>query len=103
MTIMLGVLLNLTLGLSRVLSAMSRRGVVVGFDIALPVMTSTVRLTWSLSAFTVLIYYAITDLAALRLSRKSQRICAALRGPASSRASFRRSGFLGELWGIGGP
>lgn len=93
MTAMLGVLLNLILGLSRVLLAMGRRGdgppvlarlnrarttppvavVVVGVAIALLAMSATVRLTWSFSAFTVLIYYAITNLAALRLPRESRR------------------------------
>lgn len=87
MTAMLGVLLNLILGLSRVLLAMGRRRdlprivarlnqsqttpdvavVVVGVAIALLVAIGNVKTTWSFSAFTVLIYYAITNLAALRL------------------------------------
>jgi APA family basic amino acid/polyamine antiporter len=82
------VLLNLLLGLSRVLLSMSRRGdmpralgrvegtrpsprravLVVGLLIALLAATGSVRTTWSFSAFTVLVYYAITNLAALRLS-----------------------------------
>lgn len=86
-TAMLGVLLNLVLGLSRVLLAMGRRrdmpaavarldrrGVtpyvavlVVGAIIAGLVLIGDVRVTWSFSAFTVLIYYALTNLAALRL------------------------------------
>jgi len=86
-TAMLGVLLNLILGLSRVLLAMGRRGdmpkatarinetlntpsvavVVMGAIIALLVLTGNVRTTWSFSAFNVLLYYAITNLAALRL------------------------------------
>ncbi|RIL08127.1 MAG: amino acid permease [Proteobacteria bacterium] len=86
-TAMLGVLLNLLLGLSRVLLAMSRRGdmprrfarlggerrspraavVAVGCAIAALTLTGSVRTTWSLSAFTVLVYYALTNLAALRL------------------------------------
>ncbi len=84
---MLGVLLNLILGLSRVLLAMGRRRdmpgvvarlnrtgttpywavIVVGIAIAGLVLTGNVKTTWSFSAFTVLIYYAITNLAALRL------------------------------------
>lgn len=83
-TAMLGVLLNLVLGLSRVLFAMGRRGdmpaatgrldksgspavavVVVGVIIGLLALTGDVRTTWSFSAFTVLVYYAITNLAAL--------------------------------------
>jgi APA family basic amino acid/polyamine antiporter len=85
-TAMLGVLLNLILGLSRVLLAMGRRGdmpralaqldakgapgvavFVTGAIIALLTLLGDVRLTWSFSAFTVLIYYAITNLAALTL------------------------------------
>ena len=93
MTAMLGVLLNLILGLSRVLLAMGRRGdmpaataridpvsatprvavVVMAVTIGLLVLVGSVKLTWSFSAFTVLVYYAITNLAALRLPA-NQRI-----------------------------
>jgi len=92
-TAMLGVLLNLVLGLSRVLLAMGRRRdmpqavaridrsgrtpyvsvIVVGVIIALLVLTGDVRTTWSFSAFTVLLYYAITNLAALRLPDEARR------------------------------
>ena len=84
---MLGVLLNLILGLSRVLLAMGRRrdmpsvfarldsrGITpVAAVIAVAVLIAglsllgDVRTTWSFSAFTVLIYYAITNLAALSI------------------------------------
>jgi APA family basic amino acid/polyamine antiporter len=84
-TAMLGVLLNLILGLSRVLLAMGRRAdmptifgrldaagttpapavLMMGGVIAAITLVGDVRLTWSFSAFTVLIYYAITNLAAL--------------------------------------
>ncbi len=87
MTAMLGVLLNLILGLSRVALAMGRRNdlprvfarldrrggtpavavIGVGILVALLAALGEVRLTWSFSAFTVLVYYAITNLAALRL------------------------------------
>lgn len=87
MTAMLGVLLNLILGLSRVLLAMGRRRdmpralavlnssartpylavAVVGIIIAALALIGNVKTTWSFSAFTVLIYYAITNLAALQL------------------------------------
>jgi basic amino acid/polyamine antiporter, APA family len=80
MTAMLGVLLNLLLGLSRVLLAMGRRGdmplatarlnvaiITVGICIAALAATGSVKTTWSFSAFTVLIYYAVTNAAALRL------------------------------------
>ena len=82
---MLGVLLNLILGLSRVLLAMGRRGDMpsvfarvrqenpvaavmgVGALIGFIALTGSVRVSWSFSAFTVLVYYAITNLSALRL------------------------------------
>jgi len=92
-TAMLGVLLNLILGLSRVALAMGRRGDMpialaqlncagttptwavwaVGVAISVLVLIGDVQLTWSFSAFTVLIYYALTNAAALRLPT-SQRI-----------------------------
>jgi APA family basic amino acid/polyamine antiporter len=81
MTAMLGVLLNLILGLSRVLLAMGRRGdmpattanlsvavVVTGVAIAALAATGSVKTNWSFSAFSVLVYYAITNLAALQLN-----------------------------------
>src|SRR5205085_5321309 len=87
MTAMLGVLLNLILGLSRVLLAMGRRAdmpratarlndagttptvsvVVVGAAIIGLTFIGSVKTTWSFSTFTVLVHYAITNLAALRL------------------------------------
>ena len=87
MTAMIGVLLNLLLGLSRVLLAMGRRRdmptavamidearstptvavIVMGVAVAALVLVGSVKVTWSFSAFTVLVYYAITNLAALRL------------------------------------
>ncbi|RIK72669.1 MAG: amino acid permease [Planctomycetota bacterium] len=92
MAAMLGVLLNLILGLSRVLLAMGRRGdmpaatarlnaakttpyvavVVVTIIIAGLTLLGSVKTTWSFSAFTVLIYYGITNLAALRLPREAR-------------------------------
>lgn len=87
-TAMLGVLLNLILGLSRVLLGMARRKDMPGYldkihansqspvaavwttgaIIVALIAIGDLRLTWSFSAFTVLIYYAITNLASLRLS-----------------------------------
>lgn len=87
-TAMLGVLLNLILGLSRVLLAMGRRGdmpeataridekknspsvavVVMGCVIAALVLIGDVRVAWTFSAFTVLLYYGLTNLAALQLT-----------------------------------
>lgn len=91
-TAMLGVLLNLMLGLSRVAMAMGRTGdlprtlarlnkrgapapaiVGVGLAIGLLALLGDVKLTWSFSAFSVLLYYAITNLAAARLPREMRR------------------------------
>jgi APA family basic amino acid/polyamine antiporter len=90
---MAGVLLNLLLGLSRVAFAMGRAGdlpsllgrvhtptasprmavwLTGGVILAL-VLVGDVRLTWGFSAFTVLGYYGITNLAALRLPPESRR------------------------------
>lgn len=92
MTATLGVLLNLILGLSRVLFAMGRRRdmpaivarldrsgtspniaiAVMGSAIALLVLIGDVRITWSFSAFSVLVYYAITNFAALRVPERDR-------------------------------
>ncbi|WP_131781533.1 APC family permease [Legionella gresilensis] len=92
-TAMLSALLNLVLGLSRVVLAMGRRGDLprifafvsrknhtptvaitsVGILIAGFSLLESVDLTWSFSAFTVLIYYFITNLAALYLPKEEQR------------------------------
>jgi APA family basic amino acid/polyamine antiporter len=88
LTAMLSVLLNLVLGLSRVLLAMGRRKdmppmtayinkagttptvavIIVGIIIAGLVLIGDMRLTWSFSAFNVLIYYALTNMSALQLN-----------------------------------
>lgn len=119
-TATLGVLLNLLLGLSRVVLAMARRrdlpgglatidasgspaaavlfaGVLIGCWLPL----GAVKTTWSFSAFTVLGYYAITNAAALRL-------------PAADRLYPRAAAWLGLfscvllafwvepwVWGVG--
>ena len=44
--------------------------VLLGLVISALVLTGSVRTTWSFSAFTVLVYYALTNLAALRLPRE---------------------------------
>ncbi len=91
-TAMLGVLLNLILGLSRVLLGMARRKDVPGIlsvinpktkspvrsvigtalIIGLLVLSGDVIFTWSFSAFTVLIYYSITNLSALMMPKEFQ-------------------------------
>jgi APA family basic amino acid/polyamine antiporter len=93
LTAMAGVLLNLVLGLSRVLLAMGRRGdmpralaqidertrspriavLVTGITIGALVAIHNVRSAWSFSAFSVLLYYALTNAAALRLPREHRR------------------------------
>lgn len=90
-TAMLGVILNLLLGISRVVLAMARRRdlpatfaeveagsprhavIAVGVVVALLAATGRIATTWSLSAFSVLIYYAIANLAALRQPRNERR------------------------------
>jgi len=93
LTAMLGVLLNLLLGLSRVVLAMARRadmpaklatlnrsGTTPYFAVlAVTALTAAliaigdVRTTWSFSAFSVLIYYSLTNLAALRMPHALRR------------------------------
>ena len=92
-TALAGVLLNLLLGLSRMLLAMARRREMpagldyvsdanqsptravwaVGIAIAALVLLGDIRATWSFSAFTVLVYYGLTNLAALRLPKEARR------------------------------
>jgi APA family basic amino acid/polyamine antiporter len=93
-TAMLGVLLNLVLGLSRVALAMARRGdlpaalgkvegtehatprravIAVGVAIAGLAAAGSIATAWSFSAVTVLVYYAITNLAALRQPAAERR------------------------------
>jgi APA family basic amino acid/polyamine antiporter len=88
-TAMLGVLLNLILGLSRVWLAMGRRGdmprslarldarqnplnaVLAGaVPVVLFALLGEIPVAWSFSAFTVLLYYGITNLAALAIDSR---------------------------------
>lgn len=86
---MVGVLLNLLLGLSRMVVAMARRKdipvifdqirlvrgapspvwaiLLISFIVFVLILIGSVKATWSFSAFTVLIYYSICNLAALRM------------------------------------
>jgi basic amino acid/polyamine antiporter, APA family len=89
MAAMVGVLLNLLLGMSRVVLAMARRGdlpggwsalkadrsapkfaswVACGLTLFMLVVLRDIKLTWGFSAFSVLLYYGIMHGAALRLS-----------------------------------
>lgn len=87
---MLGVLLNLIIGLSRVALAMGRQGdlppavarlsrdsgsppvavIAVGMGVGALAAVGSIETAWAFSAFTVLLYYAITNLAALRMPRE---------------------------------
>lgn len=87
----LGVLLNLILGLSRVLMAMGRRRdmpavfatirngapvaaiIAIGILVSLLTSVGSVRLTWSFSAVTVLVYYATANAAALAVPPAARR------------------------------
>ena len=87
-TAMIGVLLNLVLGLSRVWLAMGRRGdmpaalsqldskanpsiaiIVAGVLVGAVTLVGDIRTAWNFSAMAVLLYYGITNLAALRLDQ----------------------------------
>jgi len=119
-TAMLGVLLNLILGLSRVWLAMARRGdaprglayvaedgsprravLWTGLLVCGLALSGSVRLTWSFSAFTVLVYYALTNLAALRLPPDARRYPRAI--PAAGLLACLGLAFWVEarIWGTG--
>lgn len=90
---LIGVLLNLVLGLSRVALAMGRRNdlpisfaridrggrtptvavVAVATIIAAFSLVGDIRTTWSFSALTVLVYYALTNISALALPSELRR------------------------------
>lgn len=85
---MAGVVLNLLLGISRVVLAMARRNdlpvrlatlnkqrtsapAAIGFTAAVMlilILIGDLKVAWSFSAFTVLVYYSLTNLAALQVS-----------------------------------
>ena len=124
-TAMLGVLMNLLLGLSRVVLAMARRGdlpsalsviaesgespnravllVAVGIS-TLILVAGHPKMAWSLSALTVLIYYATANLCALQQPTEERRVprivsVAGLGGCASLVVFFPHS-FLGLAVGL---
>lgn len=90
---MSGVALNLMLGLSRMALAMARRGdpprglaqvdarrgtparatLAVALLIGALASTGSIAVSWSISAFTVLVYYAVANLAALHMERGGRR------------------------------
>ena len=90
-TAMLGVVLNLILGLSRVAMAMARRNdlprsfsavndrgvpqsatILVAVIIGGLVLLGDVKVSWSFSAFTVLLYYSVTNLCAISIEKESR-------------------------------
>ena len=90
-TAMLGVVLNLILGLSRVALAMARRNdlprslssvnengipksatILVVVIIGGLVLLGDVKVSWSFSAFTVLLYYSLTNLCAILIEKESR-------------------------------
>ncbi len=91
-TAMLGVILNLLLGISRVVLAMARRGdlprglahitgnsprravLATGLAIGVLALIGNVATTWTLSAFTVLLYYTVMNLCALRQPPAERRV-----------------------------
>lgn len=90
-TAMLGVILNLLLGISRVVLAMARRGdlprglahvhdssprravLVTGAAILALALLGSVKTTWTISALTVLLYYAVNNACALRQPPEERR------------------------------
>jgi len=90
-TAMLGVILNLVLGVSRVVLAMARRGdlpralahvdggsprravLVTGAVMGLLALIGSVQTTWTLSAAAVLVYYGVANLCALRQPPEERR------------------------------
>ncbi|RUO63619.1 APC family permease [Pseudidiomarina insulisalsae] len=91
---MLGVTLNLVLGVSRVVLAMARRGdlphswaqlnslrtaapratLITALVMMIIAGFGGIRLAWTFSAFTVLVYYAITNIAALNVAPQQRFI-----------------------------
>jgi APA family basic amino acid/polyamine antiporter len=112
MTAMLGVLLNLILGLSRTILAMGRRGdmpriltrlnanrttpymAVLFVGVLTLAITSAgdLKLAWTFSALNVLVYYSITNLAALKIKGSERFI-----SPWVSRLGFVGCLFL-SVW-----
>jgi APA family basic amino acid/polyamine antiporter len=92
-TAMLGVILSQLLGLSRMVFAMARRGdlprvlahvhpryavpgravLAVGAAAALVAATGTLRSVAAAASFTILVYYGIANVAALRMPRRARR------------------------------
>lgn len=120
-TAMLGVLLNLIIGLSRVVLAMGRHGdlpplfarlsregaapavavIAVGIVVACLASIGSVETTWAFSAFTVLIYYAITNLAALRLPREQRLFPVWVAGAGLAACLFLAFWVPVSIWAVG--
>ncbi len=120
-TAMAGVLLNLILGLSRIVLAMGRRGDLpaifaqlntdrtnppwavglVGTGITLLTLIGDVKTTWSFSAFNVLIYYAITNACALQLPESDRLFSKALATIGLIACAFLAFWVEWKIWLIG--
>lgn len=117
---MLAVENNLILGLSRVVLAMGRRGdlparfaqlnqqntsptaalVLVVISIGLVILVSDFKIAWEFSALTVLVYYGITNICALRLD-KSQRMFPAWVSILGVMLTFGLALFIQpKVWGV---
>jgi basic amino acid/polyamine antiporter, APA family len=89
------------------LAAIDRRGspaaaiVVVGIAIAALALTGNVKTTWSFSAFTVLVYYAITNLAALRLPKEKRLYSPAIAWVGLAACVFLAFWVERDVWMIG--
>jgi APA family basic amino acid/polyamine antiporter len=119
-TAMLGVLLNLVLGLSRVALAMGRRSDLppalagvstggtpqvavagIGILVAGIALAGEIETTWAFSALTVLVYYALTNAAALRLAPDERRYPAIIAW-AGLAGCLSLTVFLpGRVWALG--
>ena len=120
-TAMAGVLLNLIPSLSRMWMAMGRRRdmpealthlegpqftprlavIVAGTAVALLTVLGDIRLAWSFGAFTVLLYYATTTLAALRLPAEQRLVPPWVPAVGMAGCILLASSVPPLIWGVG--
>lgn len=118
---LLGVVLNLLLGLSRVALAMGRRGempailarisiknasptfaiIAVGAVVSALTWIGDIEVTWAFSAFSILLYYAITNLATLCLPESQRRYPRAIAIIGLSGCVFLAAFVPWKVWAIG--
>ena len=87
--------------LSRDGTAPAAAVIAVGIVIAALASIGSVETTWAFSAFTVLIYYAITNLAALRLPREQRLYPAWVAVAGLAACLFLAFWVPVEIWGAG--